>query len=66
VLAGSVASAGVLTAGEAFDARDFLRSLSPEHLSIDLGDPEPSLGARAANVAPRCVEHRPRTQGIQS
>ncbi|MEJ7633775.1 hypothetical protein [Aeromicrobium sp.] len=29
-----VGKVGVLTAGEAFDARDFLESLSPEHLSI--------------------------------
>ncbi|HEX6347479.1 saccharopine dehydrogenase family protein [Umezawaea sp.] len=27
---------GVLAAGEAFDARDFLLSLSPEHLEVDL------------------------------
>ncbi|WP_411881515.1 saccharopine dehydrogenase family protein [Polaromonas sp. YR568] len=36
VVAGEVRTAGVLTAGEAFDARDFLASLSPEHLSVEI------------------------------
>jgi short subunit dehydrogenase-like uncharacterized protein len=36
VLGGRVRNAGVLTAGEAFDARDFLSSLCPEHLSLQL------------------------------
>lgn len=36
VLAGEVTSAGVFTAGEAFDARDFLASLSPGHLSLEI------------------------------
>lgn len=29
-------TAGVVAAGEAFDARDFLRSLCPEHLSLEI------------------------------
>ncbi|MDO8770160.1 MAG: saccharopine dehydrogenase NADP-binding domain-containing protein [Burkholderiaceae bacterium] len=37
VLRGEVQTAGVFTAGEAFDARDFLASLCPEHLSLDIG-----------------------------
>lgn len=36
VVSGQVKTAGVLTAGEAFDARDFLASLSPEHLSLEI------------------------------
>jgi hypothetical protein len=36
VVAGAVAARGVVAAGEAFDARDFLRSLSPMHLSLDI------------------------------
>jgi short subunit dehydrogenase-like uncharacterized protein len=36
VVAGLVRTAGALTAGEAFDARDFLTSLSPEPLSLRL------------------------------
>lgn len=36
VVSGRVRNAGVLTAGEAFDARDFLSSLCPEHLSLQL------------------------------
>ena len=38
VLAGSVKRSGVLTAGQAFDAKDFLRSLSPTHLSVQFND----------------------------
>jgi hypothetical protein len=30
------ATTGVVAAGEIFDARDFLRSLSPAHLSIEI------------------------------
>lgn len=37
VLRGEVKTAGVFTAGEAFDARDFLAALCPEHLSLDIG-----------------------------
>jgi Saccharopine dehydrogenase NADP binding domain len=37
VIAGMVASPGAFTAGQAFDARDFLTSLSPEPLSFELG-----------------------------
>jgi short subunit dehydrogenase-like uncharacterized protein len=37
VLGGQVkATTGVLTAGEAFDAQDFLASLSPTHLSLEM------------------------------
>lgn len=36
VVSGQVKSAGVFTAGEAFDARDFLASLSPEHLNLHI------------------------------
>ncbi len=36
VVSGMVGTAGVLTAGEAFDARDFLRSLCPEHLALEI------------------------------
>jgi len=36
VAAGQVTSAGVFTAGEAFDARDFLASLYPAHLSLEI------------------------------
>ncbi len=36
VLHGEVKTAGVFTAGEAFDARDFLASLCPEHLLLDI------------------------------
>ncbi|SDM80339.1 trans-acting enoyl reductase family protein [Polaromonas sp. JS666] len=36
VVAGQVKGAGVFTAGEAFDARDFLASLSPANLSVEL------------------------------
>jgi saccharopine dehydrogenase-like NADP-dependent oxidoreductase len=35
VVGGQVQTAGVFTAGEAFDARDFLASLCPEHLSVE-------------------------------
>jgi hypothetical protein len=38
VLSGSVRLSGVLTAGEAFDAKEFLRSLSPTHLSVQFND----------------------------
>jgi short subunit dehydrogenase-like uncharacterized protein len=37
VVAGLVGTAGAFTAAEAFDARDFLTSLSPEPLSLGLG-----------------------------
>jgi hypothetical protein len=37
VLTGLVETPGVFTAGEAFDARDFLTSLSPEPLALQLG-----------------------------
>ena len=37
IVSGLVETAGALTAGEAFDARDFLTSLSPEPLSLALG-----------------------------
>ena len=37
VVAGLVEAPGAFTAGEAFAARDFLTSLSPEPLSLDLG-----------------------------
>jgi len=36
VVNGQVGKTGVLAAGEAFDARDFLRSLSPEHLALEI------------------------------
>jgi hypothetical protein len=36
VVKGLVKTAGVVAAGEAFDARDFLRSLSPAHLSFEI------------------------------
>jgi len=36
VVAGGVRAAGVFTAGEAFDARDFLASLVPGHLSLEM------------------------------
>jgi hypothetical protein len=36
VVGGQVKAAGVFTAGEAFDARDFLASLSPDHLSVEI------------------------------
>ena len=36
VLGGQVKTTGVLTAGEAFDAQDFLASLSPTHLSLEM------------------------------
>jgi saccharopine dehydrogenase-like NADP-dependent oxidoreductase len=36
VVSGRVSKAGVFTAGEAFDARDFLASLSPDHLAIEI------------------------------
>ena len=36
VVGGHVKTPGVFTAGEAFDARDFLASLSPEHLSVEI------------------------------
>ncbi|MBA3323345.1 MAG: saccharopine dehydrogenase, partial [Pyrinomonadaceae bacterium] len=36
VVSGRSNKTGVAAAGEAFDARDFLRSLSPEHLLIEI------------------------------
>lgn len=36
VLRGEVKTAGVFTAGEAFDARDFLAALCPEHLLLEI------------------------------
>lgn len=36
VVRGRVGRAGVLAAGEAFDARDFLSSLAPAHLSVEI------------------------------
>jgi hypothetical protein len=36
VVKGSVRTIGVVAAGEVFDARDFLRSLSPAHLSFEI------------------------------
>lgn len=37
VVRGEVKTAGVFTAGEDFDAWDFLASLCPEHLLLDIG-----------------------------
>ena len=36
VISGMVGTAGILTAGEAFDARDFLKSLYPAHLVLEI------------------------------
>lgn len=36
VVSGLVGTTGVLAAGEAFDVRDFLRSLCPAHLSLEI------------------------------
>lgn len=36
VAGGAVKATGVLTAGQAFDARDFLQALGPEHLSLEI------------------------------
>lgn len=36
IVSGLVATAGVVAAGEVFDARDFLRSLCPTHLSLEI------------------------------
>ena len=36
VMRGEVKTAGVFTAGQAFDARDFLVALCPEHLSLEI------------------------------
>lgn len=36
VVGGKIKKAGVFTAGEAFDARDFLAALCPEHLSLEI------------------------------
>lgn len=36
VLRGLTKTTGVVAAGEVFDAKDFLQSLSPEHLSLDI------------------------------
>jgi hypothetical protein len=38
VVNGSIKTTGVVTAGEAFDAPDFLSSLSPVHLALDFAD----------------------------
>jgi hypothetical protein len=47
VLAGAGGSAGVASAGARFDAKDFLGSLSPEHLTLGLGsDPGIRMSAR--------------------
>jgi short subunit dehydrogenase-like uncharacterized protein len=53
VLGGRVTTAGVLTAGQAFDARDFLRALSPEHLSVEFSHPESLPGSTPAVSHPR-------------
>jgi len=37
ILAGRVRGSGALAPGEAFDAADFLRALSPEHLMVEFG-----------------------------
>jgi hypothetical protein len=52
VLDGRVASPGVLAAGEAFDARDFLRSLEPEHLLVDFSDAAPATVTPATAMTP--------------
>ncbi|MGF6904201.1 hypothetical protein [Paraburkholderia sp. GAS348] len=36
VVSGQVHGAGVFSAGEAFGARDFLESLCPEHLALEM------------------------------
>jgi len=36
ILDGRFKGSGVAAAGEIFDARDFLESLSPEHLSVEI------------------------------
>lgn len=36
IVSGQVKKAGVFTAGEAFDARDFLKALCPEHLAVEM------------------------------
>ncbi|MGZ9712558.1 hypothetical protein ACXX82_17315 [Glaciimonas sp. GNP009] len=36
VVGGQVKTASVYTAGEAFDAQDFLASLAPEHLTLKM------------------------------
>ncbi|MGY4395200.1 uncharacterized protein YbjT (DUF2867 family) [Sphingomonas sp. UYAg733] len=36
ILAGAVDARGVLAPGEIFDARDFLRALAPEHLTVEI------------------------------
>ncbi len=36
IVRGLVTTSGVFAAGEVFDAHDFLRSLSPEHLSVNI------------------------------
>jgi len=38
ILDGRFKGSGVAAAGEIFDARDFLESLSPEHLSFEISD----------------------------
>jgi hypothetical protein len=52
VLDGRVASAGVPTAGEAFEARNFLRSLEPEHLLVEFSDPAPATVMPATAMTP--------------
>ena len=36
IVAGSSSAAGVMAAGQIFDARDFLEALSPEHLTVGI------------------------------
>lgn len=43
VIDGRVMTSGAVTAGEAFDARDFLEALSPTHLTFELFEPEKRL-----------------------
>jgi hypothetical protein len=38
IVGGLVKTPGVVTAGQAFDARDFLRALCPEHLTLEFDD----------------------------
>ncbi|MDZ4867637.1 MAG: saccharopine dehydrogenase, partial [Alphaproteobacteria bacterium] len=39
IVDGRVKARGVLTAGEAFNASDFLRALSPQHFSFEISSP---------------------------
>lgn len=41
ILAGEVAGRGVFAPGEIFDARDFLRALDPDHLTVEMGVLDP-------------------------